>query len=66
MPLLPQVRPARIDESDAGNTKLCHRLDAQGLTDDDLRFLQQIGLKWARRVIDMDGVTESTLIFERQ
>jgi hypothetical protein len=37
-----------IDESDPGNAKLCHRLDAKSITDDDLRFLRQIGLKWAR------------------
>ena len=36
-----------IDEDDSGNTKLCHRLSAR-ITDDDLLFLKQIGLRWAR------------------
>lgn len=30
------------------NTKIAHRLNAKGLTDDDLLFLRQIGLEWAR------------------
>jgi mannonate dehydratase len=36
------------DEYSAGNTKLCHRLVAKSITDDDLLFLKQIGLRWAR------------------
>jgi mannonate dehydratase len=36
------------DDPDANNTKLCHRLDYKNITDDDLLFLQQIGLRWAR------------------
>jgi mannonate dehydratase len=48
MSLFAQSRPKTIDESDPGNAKLCHRLGAKGITDDDLAFLQQIGLKWAR------------------
>ena len=47
-PLLAQKPPTRIEESDPLNAKLCHRLDAKSITDDDLRFLQQIGLKWVR------------------
>src|SRR5690348_14263028 len=39
---------SRTPVDDSANTKLCHRIDAQRITDDDLRFLQQIGLKWAR------------------
>src|SRR5438270_13147625 len=46
-PLLAQRR-GPIPESDPANAKLCHRLDARNLTDDDLRFLQQIGLRWVR------------------
>jgi len=34
--------------TDANNTKLAHRLTAESVTDDDLLFLQQIGLKWVR------------------
>lgn len=48
MSLWAQKRATRIEESDPQNAKLCHRLDAQSITDDDLRFLQQIGLKWVR------------------
>ncbi len=47
-PLRAQDRPKTIEESDPANAKLCHRLDAKNVTDDDLRFLQQIGLPWAR------------------
>ena len=36
-----------IDEDDPANIKLCHRLSAR-ITDDDLLFLKQIGLRWAR------------------
>ena len=49
VPLLGQNREAaRIDESTAGNLKLCHRLTARSVSEDDLRFLQQIGLRWVR------------------
>jgi mannonate dehydratase len=40
-PLLAQI-------TDAGNTKIAHRLDAKGLTDDDLMFLRRIGLTGVR------------------
>ncbi len=36
-----------IDEYDASNIKLCHRVSAK-ISDDDLLFLKQIGLRWAR------------------
>lgn len=41
--------PARIvlDEYDPSNLKLAHRVGAK-ITDDDLFFMQQIGLRWAR------------------
>jgi mannonate dehydratase len=39
---------ARIDEEDPKNTKICHRINARTITDDDLLFLKQIGLRWAR------------------
>jgi mannonate dehydratase len=35
-------------QDDDNNTKIAHRLNADSLTDDDLLFLQQVGLKWAR------------------
>src|SRR5689334_20470972 len=37
-----------MDENDPQNIKLAHRLDAKTITDDDLLFLQQIGLRWVR------------------
>jgi mannonate dehydratase len=54
VPLFAQTRGKAIDEDDPANIKLCHRLNARSLTDDDLRFLQQIGLKWVRLEFD-DG-----------
>ena len=37
-----------IEEGDPANTKLAHRLNAREITDDDLLFLKQIGMRWAR------------------
>lgn len=37
-----------IDEYDPANIKLSHRMPIRGMTDDDLLFLQQLGIKWAR------------------
>jgi mannonate dehydratase len=48
MPLSAQRSGPRIDEDDPANVKIAHRLDWKNLSDDDLLFLQQIGLKWAR------------------
>jgi mannonate dehydratase len=48
IPLLAQKRATTIEEFDPRNAKLCHRLDAKSITDDDLLFLHQIGLKWVR------------------
>ena len=39
---------ARIAEDDPKNAKICHRINARSITDDDLLFLRQIGLRWAR------------------
>jgi mannonate dehydratase len=50
--LFAQNRGKPIDEADPGNIKLCHRLNARSVTDDDLRFLEQIGLKWVRLEFD--------------
>src|SRR5690349_7651811 len=46
--LLAQRPRGTIAESDPDNAKICHRLNAASVSDDDLRFLQQIGLKWVR------------------
>ncbi len=35
-------------QDDPHNTKIAHRLTLKGLTDDDLLFLQQVGLRWVR------------------
>ncbi|HUS04768.1 MAG TPA: mannonate dehydratase [Bryobacteraceae bacterium] len=40
--------PVTVAEDDAKNVKLCHRLNARQITDDDLLFLKQIGLRWVR------------------
>ncbi len=48
MPLLAQSSSKAIEEHDPANTKLAHRLNARSVTDDDLLFLQQIGLRWVR------------------
>jgi len=37
-----------IDEADPSNIKIAHRINAKAVTDDDLLFFQQIGLRWAR------------------
>jgi mannonate dehydratase len=36
-----------LDEYDPANTKIAHRVSAR-LSDDDLLFLKQIGMRWAR------------------
>jgi mannonate dehydratase len=60
-PLLAQQRTSKIEESDPRNTKLCHRLDAKSITDDDLLFLQQIGLPWVRLEFGEGDITLDTL-----
>jgi len=60
-PLLAQNVQKAIDESDPGNIKLCHRLDAKAVTDDDLCFLQQIGLQWVRLEFGKGEVNLDTL-----
>ncbi|MBV8807113.1 MAG: mannonate dehydratase, partial [Acidobacteriaceae bacterium] len=37
-----------VPREDDNDVKLAHRLDAKRTSDDDLRFLQQIGLRWVR------------------
>jgi hypothetical protein len=48
MPLLAQAPARRTGQDHAGDIKLAHRLNAASITDDDLFFLQQIGLTWVR------------------
>jgi len=54
--LFAQDRGPASDEADPENMKICHRLNARSVTDDDLRFLQQIGLKWVRLEFDAGDV----------
>src|SRR5260370_16389601 len=61
MALLAQRRATKIEEADPRNAKLCHRLDARSITDDDLRFLQQIGLPWVRLEFGEGEVTLDAL-----
>jgi mannonate dehydratase len=59
--LLAQNRAASVSEADAGTIKLCHRVNARTVTDDDLRFLQQIGLRWVRLEFGEGDVHVDTL-----
>jgi mannonate dehydratase len=61
VPLLALQPAAKIEESDPRNAKLCHRLDAKSVSDDDLRFLQQIGLAWVRLEFGEGEITLDTL-----
>jgi mannonate dehydratase len=38
----------RIDEYDPGNIKISHRMPIRSLTDSDLLFLKQLGIRWCR------------------
>ena len=58
-----QQRTKVIDEYDPANIKLSHRVNARGITDDDLLFLKQIGLRWARVEF---GEQETPLDYLRQ
>jgi len=44
LPLRPA--PPLIDEYDPGNLKIAHRVNVRSVTDDDLLFLRQIGMRW--------------------
>ena len=66
MPLGAQQRTARIEESDPRNAKLCHRLEARNITDDDLRFLKQIGLPWVRLEFGEGNITLDALAAEQR
>ena len=47
-PLVAQDRSKQWDEYEPGNLKLAHRVTASSVSDDDLLFLKQIGLRWVR------------------
>ena len=42
-----QTKSTRLDEFDPANTKIAHRVSSR-LSDDDILFLKQIGMRWAR------------------
>lgn len=42
-----QTKSKRLDEFDLANTKIAHSVSSR-LTDDDILFLKQIGMRWAR------------------
>jgi mannonate dehydratase len=44
----PPPGKATIDEHDPSNIKLSHRMPIRNMTDDDLLFLRQIGIRWCR------------------
>src|SRR5262245_17354509 len=59
LPLAGWGQRRAIDESSPDNIKICHRLNAQSVTDDDLHYLQQIGvrrgrLEWGQGNIPLD------------
>lgn len=43
-----QSNRRKIDEYDPANIKLAHRIPARTVTDEELLFLKQIGMRWAR------------------
>ena len=48
LPLRAQTGARVLAEDDPANTRISHRINARAITDDDLLFLQQIGLRWVR------------------
>lgn len=50
LPALPSLVSGKpkIDEYDPANIKLSHRMVIRSLTDEDLQFLQQLGIRWCR------------------
>jgi mannonate dehydratase len=54
------------EEDDPGNTKIAHRLNARSITDDDLLFLKQIGLRWVRLEFEDADIPFDALHAEQQ
>jgi mannonate dehydratase len=53
-------------QENPGDTKLAHRLTAKTVTDDDLLFLQQIGLLWVRLEFGEAPVTLDAIMAEQK
>lgn len=66
LPLAAQNRAAPIAETDPANAKPCTRLDAGHVSDEDLHFLQQIGLRFVRLEFAAGDVTLDNLRAEQQ
>lgn len=47
LPALAAAAP-RIDEYDPSNVKISHRMPIRSMTDADLQFLRQLGIRWCR------------------
>ncbi|MFN9895865.1 MAG: hypothetical protein ACK58M_21890 [Acidobacteriota bacterium] len=48
----------KIDEYDPANTKLSHRMPSRSLSDADVLFIQQLGIRWARIEFGADASVE--------
>jgi hypothetical protein len=48
LPWAAALAAAQMDEYDPSNIKLSHRMPIRSMTDDDLKFLQQMGIRWCR------------------
>jgi mannonate dehydratase len=55
-----------LGQEEANGTKLAHRLNANSVSDDDLLFLQQIGLKWVRLEFGERPAGFETILAEQQ
>jgi mannonate dehydratase len=53
-------------EEDPNNIKIAHRLDASSISDDDLLFLQQIGLKWVRLEFGVRPASFETILAQQR
>ncbi len=60
---LPTAARTAIDEHDPSNIKLCRRLRSD-IADDDLLFLKQLGLRWAR--VNFQGRADLDYLAETQ
>src|SRR5258708_38332937 len=65
-PLLAQVASRRAGQDQASGLKSAHRLNATSVTDNDLLFLQQIGLAWGRLEIPEAALSAAGLLAAQQ
>ncbi|MBI1895811.1 MAG: mannonate dehydratase [Acidobacteria bacterium] len=62
VPAVVRAGRPKIAEFDPANTKIAHRVNARGITDDDILFLKQIGMRWVRAEF---GAAETPLEYLR-